>query len=57
MTARLKAMEERYQTRLFHRSTRAITLTNAGEDFYHAARRVLEEARHAESLLRQKRAS
>ncbi|ENE4773164.1 LysR family transcriptional regulator [Klebsiella variicola] len=54
MTARLKAMEERYQSRLFHRSTRAITLTRAGEDFYHAARRVLEEARHAESLLTQK---
>ncbi|WP_323113349.1 LysR family transcriptional regulator [Klebsiella variicola] len=54
MTARLKAMEERYQTSLFHRSTRAITLTRAGEDFYHAARRVLEEARHAESLLTQK---
>ena len=54
MTARLTAMEERYQTRLFHRSTRAITLTRAGEDFYHAARRVLEEARHAESLLTQK---
>lgn len=54
MTARLKAMEERYQTRLFHRSTRAITLTRAGEDFYHAARCVLEEARHAESLLTQK---
>ncbi|EPG4370166.1 LysR family transcriptional regulator [Klebsiella variicola] len=54
MTTRLKAMEERYQTRLFHRSTRAITLTRAGEDFYHAARRVLEEARHAESLLTQK---
>ncbi|EOG1020834.1 LysR family transcriptional regulator [Klebsiella variicola] len=54
MTARLKAMEERYQARLFHRSTRAITLTRAGEDFYHAARRVLEEARHAESLLTQK---
>lgn len=54
MTARLKAMEARYQTRLFHRSTRAITLTRAGEDFYHAARRVLEEARHAESLLTQK---
>ncbi|MCS5946376.1 LysR family transcriptional regulator [Klebsiella variicola subsp. variicola] len=31
MTARLKAMEERYQTRLFHRSTRAITLTRAGK--------------------------
>ncbi|MCI4424187.1 LysR family transcriptional regulator [Klebsiella variicola] len=54
MTARLKAMEECYQTRLFHRSTRAITLTRPGEDFYHAARRVLEEARHAESLLTQK---
>ncbi len=33
MTARLKAMEERYQTRLFHRSTRAITLTRAGKIF------------------------
>ncbi|MFG1175126.1 LysR family transcriptional regulator [Erwiniaceae bacterium CAU 1747] len=54
MTARLKAIEERYQTRLFHRSTRAITLTKAGEDFYHAALRVLNEARHAESLLTQK---
>ena len=54
MTARLKAMEERYQTRLFHRSTRAITLTRAGEDFYPAARRVLEGARPAESLLTQK---
>ncbi|CAK6500161.1 HTH-type transcriptional regulator DmlR (plasmid) [Pantoea sp. Nvir] len=54
MTARLKAIEERYQTRLFHRSTRAITLTKAGEDFYHAALRVLNEARHAESLLVQK---
>lgn len=54
MTAKLKAIEERYQTRLFHRSTRAITLTKAGEDFYHAALRVLNEARHAESLLVQK---
>ncbi|WP_312059461.1 LysR family transcriptional regulator, partial [Pantoea septica] len=54
MTARLKAIEERYQTRLFHRSTRAITLTQAGESFYHAALRVLDEARHAESLLIQR---
>ncbi|PNK70196.1 MULTISPECIES: LysR family transcriptional regulator [Pantoea] len=54
MTARLKTIEERYQTRLFHRSTRAITLTKVGEDFYHAALRVLDEARHAESLLMQK---
>jgi DNA-binding transcriptional LysR family regulator len=54
MTARLKAIEERYQTRLFHRSTRSITLTRAGEEFYHAALRVLEEMHHAESLLTQK---
>jgi DNA-binding transcriptional LysR family regulator len=33
MTARLKAIEERYQTRLFHRSTRSITLTRAGKSF------------------------
>jgi DNA-binding transcriptional LysR family regulator len=56
MTARLKAIEERYQTRLFHRSTRSITLTRAGEEFYHAALRVLEEMHHAESLLTQKKA-
>jgi hypothetical protein len=54
MTARLKAIEERYQTRLFHRSTRAITMTRAGEEFYHAALRVLDEMNHAESLLTQK---
>lgn len=54
MTARLKALEERYQTRLFNRSTRAIALTWAGEEFYHAALRVLEEVAHAESKLTQK---
>lgn len=54
MTARLKAIEARYQARLFHRSTRALTLTQAGEAFYHAALRVLSEAQQAESLLTQK---
>lgn len=54
MTARLKAMEDRYQTRLFHRSTRAITLTREGEAFYHAALGVLDEMAYAESLLTQK---
>ena len=41
MTARLKAIEERYQTRLFHRSTRSITLTRAAGDQhrYHTADR------------------
>ncbi|UTJ48418.1 LysR family transcriptional regulator [Atlantibacter subterranea] len=54
MTARLKALEERYQTRLFNRSTRAIALTRAGEEFYHAALRVLEEMAQAEARLTQK---
>lgn len=54
MTARLKALEERYQTRLFNRSTRAIALTRAGEEFYHAALRVLEEMEQAESKLTQR---
>ncbi|MGC6096753.1 LysR family transcriptional regulator [Citrobacter portucalensis] len=54
MTARLKALEERYQTRLFNRSTRSIALTRAGEEFYHAALRVMEEMAQAESKLTQK---
>ncbi|MGG7445063.1 LysR substrate-binding domain-containing protein [Kosakonia oryzendophytica] len=54
MTARLKAIEERYQTRLFNRSTRAIGLTRAGEAFFHAALRVLDEMSYAESILTQK---
>lgn len=54
MSARLKALEERYQTRLFNRSTRAIALTQPGEAFYHAALRVLKEMKQAESHLTQK---
>ena len=54
MTARLKALEERYQTRFFNRSTRAIALTRSGEEFYYAALCVLEEVELAESKLMQK---
>ncbi|OAT22992.1 LysR family transcriptional regulator [Buttiauxella gaviniae ATCC 51604] len=54
MTTRLKALEERYQTRFFNRSTRAIALTRSGEEFYYAALRVLEEVELAESKLMQK---
>ncbi|EAW4374471.1 LysR family transcriptional regulator [Salmonella enterica] len=53
MTTRLKALEERYQTRLFNRSTRAIALTRAGEEFYYAALRVMEEMVQAEAKLTQ----
>lgn len=55
MTARLKALEDRYQTRFFNRSTRSIALTRAGEEFYHSALRVLEEVEQAESKLLTKR--
>lgn len=51
MSARLKAMEERYQTRLFNRTTRSIALTRTGEDFYHSALRVLDEMTLAEDKL------
>jgi len=37
MTVRLKAIEERYKTWLFNHPTRSLTLTKAGEAFYHAA--------------------
>ncbi|WP_416414793.1 LysR family transcriptional regulator [Pantoea sp. App145] len=53
MSARLKALEERYQTRFFHRSTRAISLTRVGEEFYQSALRVLEEMEQAEAKLAQ----
>ncbi|MGK3124136.1 LysR family transcriptional regulator [Candidatus Pantoea formicae] len=53
MSARLKALEERYQTRFFHRSTRAISLTRIGEEFYQSALRVMNEMEQAESKLAQ----
>lgn len=51
MTARIKGMEEVYKTRLLHRTTRSISLTQAGERFYQAGLRVVAELEQAESLL------
>ncbi|MCX9039736.1 LysR family transcriptional regulator [Citrobacter portucalensis] len=51
MTSRLKSLEERYQTRLFNRSTRTIALTQPGEEFYKASIQALKEIDKAESIL------
>ncbi|MFS2225836.1 LysR family transcriptional regulator [Pantoea sp. B65] len=44
-------LEERLGSRLFDRTTRSLTLTDAGQAFYQTCSRVLEELSAAESLL------
>ena len=51
MTARINALEKRYNTRLLQRTTRRISLTDAGQRFYNACLRVLTEVEQAEALL------
>lgn len=51
MTARVNALEQRYSTRLLNRTTRKISLTDAGQRFYHACLRVLAEVEDAEAVL------
>ncbi|MEO1391162.1 MAG: LysR family transcriptional regulator [Cyanobacteria bacterium J06634_6] len=51
MTARIKALEARYDTRLLNRSTRSISLTDAGHRFYEACLRVVAEVTEAEACL------
>jgi DNA-binding transcriptional LysR family regulator len=51
MTARINTLEKRYNTRLLHRTTRRISLTDAGQRFYDACLRVLAEVEQAEALL------
>ncbi|MCU7932462.1 MAG: LysR family transcriptional regulator [Candidatus Thiodiazotropha sp. (ex Codakia rugifera)] len=57
MTARMNALEQRYNTRLLQRTTRNISLTDAGKRFYDACLRVLDEIEHAESLLQSDKVS
>ena len=51
MTARMNALEQHYNTRLLNRTTRKISLTDAGQGFYDACLRVLAEVDGAEALL------
>jgi DNA-binding transcriptional LysR family regulator len=47
----LSQLEERLGVRLLHRSTRKLTLTEAGAAFYESARRILAEIDEAETAL------
>ncbi|MEE9326767.1 MAG: LysR family transcriptional regulator [Cocleimonas sp.] len=51
MTARVNALEQHYDTRLLQRTTRRISLTDAGNRFYEACLRVLAEVEQAEAAL------
>ena len=51
MTARINALEQRHDTRLLQRTTRSISLTEAGQRYYDAGLRVLDELEYAEALL------
>ena len=51
MTARVNALEARYDTRLLQRTTRRISLTDDGQRFYEACLRVLAEVEQAEASL------
>lgn len=48
VTRHVDAIEDRLGVRLFHRSTRRLTLTDAGQDYLAAAERILAEVEEAE---------
>lgn len=51
MTARINGLEERYGVRLLNRTTRQISLTDEGRQFYAACERILAEVEQAETSL------
>jgi DNA-binding transcriptional LysR family regulator len=51
VSSAIKALEERYETPLFHRVGRRIELSDAGRIFLQEARRALASARAAEATL------
>ncbi len=55
MTARMNALENHYKTRLLHRTTRRISLTDSGQRFYDACLRILAEVEQLEALLHNER--
>lgn len=55
MTARLKQLEARYDTRLLNRNTRSISLTAAGHRFYEACLRVVADVAEAEAVVQQEK--
>ncbi len=51
VTARMNRLEERYGVRLINRTTRRISLTDEGRDFYVSCERILAEVEQAETQL------
>ena len=51
MTARMNGLEERYGVRLINRTTRRISLTDEGREFYVSCERILAEVEQAETQL------
>ncbi|MDN3609647.1 LysR family transcriptional regulator [Vibrio ostreicida] len=53
VTARLQALEKRYGVRLLNRSTRHVSLTDAGEVYYQSSLEILDSVSEAEHRLQQ----
>lgn len=51
MTSRINGLEERYGVRLLNRTTRQISLTDEGRQFYTSCERILAEVEQAETSL------
>ncbi|WP_020592078.1 LysR family transcriptional regulator [Kiloniella laminariae] len=54
VTARIKALEERLAVRLFHRTTRQVSLTNEGQSYFSSCEDALEALVQAEEDITQK---
>lgn len=57
VTARINGLEERYGVRLLNRTTRQISLTDEGRQFYNSCERILAEVEQAETSLQTGQAS
>lgn len=56
-TARINGLEERYGVRLLNRTTRKVSLTDEGRNFYASCERILAEVEQAETSLQTGQAS
>src|SRR5512143_564532 len=50
VSRKLSDLEARLKTRLFNRSTRRLTLTESGQSYLHACKRILEDVSEAERM-------
>lgn len=57
VTRQVAALEEHLGLRLFHRTTRKVALSDAGQRYLERARRILSEVEHADAESRRERAT